>query len=84
MKAMMAMDNQLKKDQEGIKLVCVQYWSHVMRKRNINRDCMQSILNNNDIIQFKMGLASRRDLGKNLDKQGYIKMEEFISLDEIK
>ena len=37
MSAMLTMDNQLKTDQQGIKLACVQYWSHIMRKREIDR-----------------------------------------------
>ena len=81
MTAMETMDGQLKNDQEGIKLACVQYWSHVMRKRHIERESMRSILNN---IQHKMLLSSRRELGKNLNQVGYMRMEDFISLDEIK
>ena len=81
MSAMLTMDNQLKTDQQGIKLACVEYWSHIMRKREIDRVSMKSILNN---IQYKMLLPSRRDLGRKLDQPGYMKMEDFISLDAIK
>ena len=81
MSAMLTMDNQLKTDQQGIKLACVEYWSHIMRKREIDRTSMKSILNN---IQYKMLLPSRRELGKKLDQPGFMKMEDFISLDAIK
>jgi len=52
-----------------------------MRKRHIERDSMKSILDN---IQHKMLLSSRRDLGKNLNQVGYMRMDDFISLDAIK
>ena len=58
MTAMTTMEGELKHDQEGIKSACVQYWSHIMRKRHIERDSMKSILDN---IQHKMLLSSRRD-----------------------
>ena len=81
MTAMTTMEGELKHDQEGIKSACVQYWSHIMRKRHIERDSMKSILDN---IQHKMLLSSRRDLGKNLNQIGYMRMDDFNSLDAIK
>ena len=44
-KEMQDMNGIIHRDQESIGKCCVQYWSHIMRKRDINRHSMHNILN---------------------------------------
>ena len=51
-----------------------------MRKRTIDTDKLQTILNN---ISKKMNIESQMQLGLELDEPGHLKFDELISIDKI-
>ena len=78
MKEMAAMNNELKKDQKGIELANVEYWSHIMRKRAICRGDLACITCNQRVCEnalhtvistipndAKMSNKSKETLGLN-------------------
>ena len=81
MNAMQDMNGTLYEDQKGIESACVEYWSHIMSKREIDRLAMHHIFDN---VTFRMPLNRRRKLGKNMGQHGYMSMEDFISIEEIR
>ena len=79
--ALLDEEGNLRSTQEEIEEITVKYWSNIMRKRTIDEDKLQSILNN---IQKKMSQTSQISLGLDLNKEGFLQFEDLISLDKIK
>ena len=67
--ALLDEEGNLRSTQEEIEEITVKYWSNIMRKRTIDKDKLQSILNN---IQKKMSQTSQISLGLDLNKEGFL------------
>ena len=73
-------EGNLKTTQEEIEAITVEFWKNIMRKRTIDTDKLQTILNN---ISKKMNIESQMQLGLELDEPGHLKFDELISIDKI-
>ena len=92
MKEMLTMNNELKKDQKGIELANVEYWSHIMRKRAICRGdlacitCNQRVCENalNIVVSTipnnaKMSNESKEVLGQNKSPVDFLTTQDLLA-----
>ena len=73
-------EGNLKKSQKEIEKITVKFWKNIMRKRDIDTNKLQTILNN---ITNKMSVESQLQLGRDLGEPGHLKFEELVSIDTI-
>ena len=75
----------IQETQEGIEQCNVDYWKHVMRRRETDNDKMEEILQHIRDNEKCMPLESQIRLGQGIDDEDDIRtIEDFITIDAIK